>query len=337
MKPISYLLVDDNSIALRELTDILKYYGYTTVYQARSGNDGWTLLKKRKPNCIISAWELADMSGLTLLKMVKNDDRFYNTNFFLTHSAFTKVKVLQAGKSGVTGLIVVPYNLINLKQKFESISASPAEETFFPETENNLQEGLKLLEGKNFDKALEVFNNLIKHGETAELYYNIGYIKTAQGKYEEGIKAFRKAVQLDRLFAKAYKAMGEAYKKMGKVDEAQKFMQKAADIFLSKEKDQDAEEVLNEILKMNPDTINVYNSMGVLYRRKGNYSVALKQYEKALIIHPNEPNIYYNIGRLYIDLNDPAKAKASFAAALKVKPDFKEAREVFDAIELGTL
>jgi tetratricopeptide (TPR) repeat protein len=103
----------------------------------------------------------------------------------------------------------------------------------------------------------------------------------------------------------------------------------------SNEKEEAAESILNEILEENPDTINVYNTLGVLYRKRGDYQAALKQYEKALKIHPNQPRLYYNVGRLHVDLKDLKQARINFEKALALNPDFEEAREALDAIELG--
>jgi tetratricopeptide (TPR) repeat protein len=77
--------------------------------------------------------------------------------------------------------------------------------------------------------------------------------------------------------------------------------------------------------------------LGVLYRKRGDYQAALEQYEKALKIHPDQPKVYYNVGRLHVDLKDLEKAKLSFEQALALDPEFKEAREAMDAIEQGKL
>jgi len=256
--------------------------------------------------------------------------------FFLTNSAFDKVKVAMAGREGVTGLIVKPFDIQNFRQKIELIGVDQEEAPIIVEKRNALEEGLKLIESKRPEEALKVFEKLVEQGETAEMYYNIGYIKTSQGKYGEAIVAFRKATQLDRLFAKAYEAMGRAYQKLGRKAEAEKALQKAADIYMSKEKVEDAEGILKEIMEINPDSVNIYNSLGVLSRRKGEFENALKHYQKALRIHPNSPHIHYNTGRLHLDLNDPGKAKTFFAKAVELDPSFKEAKEVLSAIELGS-
>jgi tetratricopeptide (TPR) repeat protein len=336
MKPISFLLVDDNSIALRELSDILKYIGHKEVHGAGSASEAWAMLKIKKFDCIISAWDMPEMSGLALLKIIRNDDRYINLPFFLSDSAFNKPKVIDAGRAGVTCLIVKPYEVETIKKKIAAMSEA-ANVSVSTEIQASFDEGMNLLETGDYEDALKVFEKLLKEGESAEVYYNIGYIKTAKGEYREAIEAFRKATQLDRLFAKAYEGMGRAYKALGRTKEAEACLNQAAEIYLSSEKEEDAEGVLNEILEVNPDTINVYNTLGVLYRKKGEFQTAMKQYEKALKIHPDEPNIHYNIGRLHVDMQNLEAAKFHFKKALMYDPGFGEAREVLDAIELGTL
>ena len=334
MKINSFLIVDDNSVDLREITDMLKYLGYKELYGSGTASEAWAMLRVKEFDCVISAWEMPEMTGLALLKIVRNDERFGQLPFYLADSKFTKVKVVEAGRAGITGLIVKPYDMETIKGKIqsipESVGAGPPSEA-----EISLDEGMKLLETEDHEGALKVFEKLLSGGESAEVYYNIGYVKTAQGQYPEAIEAFRKATQLDRLFAKAYEAMGRAYKELGQPEKAEENLNKAAEIYLSSEKEDQAEEILNEILEVNPDTINVYNTMGVLYRRKGDYPTALKHYEKALKIHPEEPNINYNIGRIHVEMKNLDEAKSYFNRALALDPGFKEAREVLSAIDLG--
>ncbi len=333
MKQPSFLLVDTNSIALRELADILKYIGCKDIQQANNASDAWTILRAQTFSCVISAWDMPDMSGLALLRITRGDNRLFSMPFFLTDTAFTKVKVIQAGQSGVTGLMVCPFDISNIKEKINALS-EPSADDIPSEARESLEEGMSLIENHHYEKALAVFESLTEKSENAEYFYNIGYIKTAQEKYGDAITAFRKATQLDRLYAKAYEAMGRAYSQMGNTAEAQKFLQKAADIYVSKDKVENAEEILNEILQISPDTINVYNSLGVLYRKKGDLDNALGNYKKALKVHPDESHIHYNIGRIYLEMKSPAEAKRHFVRALKLEPDFKEAREVLKALEL---
>ncbi|MDA8402883.1 MAG: tetratricopeptide repeat protein [Desulfobacteraceae bacterium] len=336
MKSDTFLLVDDNAFALKELKDLMKYMGFKDLQLAENANNAWSLLRTKPCDCIIAAWDMEEMAGIALLKIIRSDDNFKNIPFFLTDSAFTKVKVIKAGLSGVTGLIVTPYDQENLKSKLETINQDKGVGEFVVE-EEKLDQGMELIERGHFEEAIDVLDDMINTSETAEYYYNIGYLKTAESKYSEAIEAFKKATQLDHLFAKAYEGLGRAYQAMGQSELAEKHLQKAADIHMDKENVEDAESILNEILEISKDSVNVFNSLGVLYRKKGDFKNALKNYEKALKVHPEETYILYNMGRLFLDMKDPAKASEFFEKAVIIDPDFKEARQVLDAIELGTI
>ncbi len=122
---------------------------------------------------------------------------------------------------------------------------------------------------------------------------------------------------------------------MGDLEKAEEYMHMAAEIYMDTDKLGTAEEVLNEILESGTESLNVFNTLGVLYRKKGDTEVALSQYKKALKVHPDEPYIYYNIGRLYLDMKDTEQAKKYFATALEKDPKFDEAKQVIKAIDLG--
>ncbi len=336
MKKLSILLVDNDPTKTSDLKKIFTTIGHEDIEITDNANDAWSLMRIKDFDCVISAWEMPDMTGIALLRITRNDDNLHFMPFFLTHSSFTKVRVIQAGQAGVTGLMMKPFDLKNVEQKIK-ILEKIKKQADISAAESSFEEGMRLIEKNDYDSALTVFDELTQRGESAEVYYNIGYIKTSQGEYEEAIAAFRKATQIDRLFAKAFEAMGRAYKKLGKNEKAQEYLQKAADIYISREKMQDAEAVLNEILQISPDSVNVFNSLGVLYRRRGNLKTSLNHYQKALKVHPNEPHIHYNIGRLYFELKLPDKARICFNKALELDPDFSEANEVLNAMEIGTI
>ncbi len=336
MKSISVLLVDDNKIALRELKDIFRYLGYKDLHEADNAGNAWAMIQKNDYDCVISTWDMPEMSGLALLRILRTDEQYCDFPFFLTDDAFTKAKVIDAGRIGVTGLLLKPFQLENLKGKIATMTEE-ANALIPAEVQSSFDDGMKLMESADYEEALNVFENLLAQGETPEIYFNIGYIKTVQEEYPEAIEAFRKATQLNNLYAKAYEAMGRAHKAAGNSNAAEECLKKAADIYMDKEKDDKAEEILHEILEETPDTMNIFNTLGVIYRKKGDYQAALKQYEKALKVHPNEPYILYNTGRLFVDMKDLDQAAKLFRRALACNTEFKEAQEALDAIEIGLM
>ncbi|HOS96762.1 MAG TPA: tetratricopeptide repeat protein, partial [Deltaproteobacteria bacterium] len=169
--------------------------------------------------------------------------------------------------------------------------------------------------------------------ESAEVYYNIGYIKTARGEYDEALAAFRKATQINQLFAKAYQAMAEVYIKMGNNEMAEKYLNMAGEIFLERDMHDQAESIFNEIISLNPNTTNVYNSLGIIYRRQNRHADAVKVYQKAVKIDPEDENIHFNMGRAYLEMGQNHLARECFIRALRINPEFETAAAMMKAID----
>ncbi|MCP3890353.1 MAG: tetratricopeptide repeat protein, partial [Desulfobulbaceae bacterium] len=266
----------------------------------------------------------------------RRDDAFSSTPFFLFNEKFTKVKVIKAGQIGVTGLFVVPFEGGLLKKKIGT-ALSIVPEPIILKTKEIFEEGLELIENKEYEKALKIFKSLVTQKDNPEYYFNIGFIKTSQTKYIEAIEAFGMAAKLDRFFARAYEEMGRVYRLIGDSNKAEEYMQQAAEIYLDTDKIGTAEGILNEILDSGSDSMNVFNTLGVLYRKKGESETALQHYKKALKVHPDESYIYYNIGRLYMDMKDTEKAVEYFKQSLEKDPEFEDSKQVIKAIELGII
>lgn len=332
----SILTITQDTLEQDKLLTALKKIGYTHIITADSAKNGWAVLKTSDIGCVISAYDMSDISGLALLKTLRKKERLGDLPFFLADSAFTKIKVIKAGQAGVSGLFVIPYDPKALKMRLAT-ALGKLKDPVIHQVELSVKKGLELIEKKEYKQALGLFQTLVNQNENPEYYYNIGYIKTAQNKYSEAIDAFSKATRLDRLFVKAYKAMAMVYRTMGSVEKVEECTQIAAEIYMDTDKLGKAEDMLNELLASGTNSLNVFNTLGVLYRKKGDIKEAMKQYKKALKVHPDEPYIYYNIGRLYLDAKNTTKAKTYFQVALDKDHGFKEAKQVIKAIDLGMI
>jgi len=119
---------------------------------------------------------------------------------FLT--AFTKVKVVQAGQAGVTGLFVKPFDAKVIKRKLKTFGKIRVESAI-AEAENTLDEGMRLIEENDYENALKLFLKLTQKGESAEAYYNIGRLHFDMTQIEEAKSYFEKALELDPHFKDA--------------------------------------------------------------------------------------------------------------------------------------
>ena len=332
--PNRFLLVDQD-IVLRKLGQaFLREMGYKDIFQARTGTEAWSTIKNSNVNFVVSAWNLPDMSGLSLLKIIRADVAISSIPYLLVADEITKSEVIEAGESGVSGIITQPLTPKAFKKKIDQI-INQEKDPKAAEFNRWYDRGRELMDEEKFEEALSCFERLLTIYESAEIYYNVGYIKTAQGRYEEAIMAFQRATRIDNSHAFAYHKMGEVYSKLGRNEDANECFQKAADIYLEKSMDKNAEKVLLEAVKINPNTLNVFNSLGILYRRQSKFQEAIRAYRRALKINPQDENIHYNLAKVYLSVDNFQEAVKVLVQAVQLNPGFSEARDLLDSIRLG--
>jgi len=329
---ISILIVGPDCVYQNTLLQMLGNLGFRQVDKAADGAKAWEIIKRTNPRIVISQWDMPEITGLALLRLIRADADFSDMPVILSTREIAKADVVRAGEAGVNAILVEPVSIVNLETKLRLILEFEMSPTT-KKAKEFMTRGDLYLKQERLEPALREYEKVLGILESAEVYYNIGYIKTARGEYDEALAAFRKATQINQMFAKAYKAMADVYVKMGRNDMAEKYLQMAGDIFLEREMHENAESIFNEILKLNPDTINVYNSLGILYRRQNRVEDAIKLYEKAIKINPNDENVHFNLGRAYLEMKNTQMAKKSFLKALKINPQFDTAKGMITAIE----
>ena len=330
-----YFLIADSSKAKREeIIAMLRSLGYTQFEQAVDGAAAFQILKRRPISFILAAWDMPHMSGITLLRVVYDDEDLFTIPFVLMSSSIDRDMVVEAGKYGVTSILVGSITADMLKDKINGIVAREADEDK-ARIDGLIARAQQLTKDRQFDAALAIYKEILDGGENPEVYYNIGYIKAAQGKWDEALIAFQKAATLNKQNARAHKMMGEIYLKMGNNAEAEHHFGRAGKIFLERTMDSEAEEVFKEVLKLNPNLVNIYNSLGIIYRRRHNFAEAIKLYNIAMRVDPEDEHIYFNLGHTLLEDNQKEAAKRAFEKALELNPDFQEARQMMQVIELG--
>ncbi|WP_419903957.1 tetratricopeptide repeat protein [Kiloniella sp.] len=86
----------------------------------------------------------------------------------------------------------------------------------------------------------------------------------------------------------------------------------AVDLIRS-EKYDEAQPYLQKALAKEPNDADTYNMLGYSQRKMGNKEVALGYYTKALEINPRHRRANEYLGELYLQLNQPDKAKERLA------------------------
>ena len=72
------------------------------------------------------------------------------------------------------------------------------------------------------------------------------------------------------------------------------------------------------------------HKQGIIYYTRGDYSKALKEFEKLLLFKLNSATVYYNLGLAYYKTGKKNKALRAFQKTLSINPDHPSANKMID-------
>lgn len=116
------LVVDDFQTMRRIIKTLLKKNHFTNFLEAENGIIAHEiLLQEGDIELVISDWNMPEMTGLELLKLVRMDPKFKRLPFLMVTAEAEKENIIEAVKSGVSNYIVKPFTNITLKEKLDKV------------------------------------------------------------------------------------------------------------------------------------------------------------------------------------------------------------------------
>jgi two-component system, chemotaxis family, chemotaxis protein CheY len=110
---LSILVIDDDAMVKSILVEYLQNMGFKSIYAARDSEEALKILQdsKFRIDLIISDWEMPEVTGLTLLKAVRNNPARASTPFMLVTSqrSMERFKISQAKQWAVDSYMIKPF------------------------------------------------------------------------------------------------------------------------------------------------------------------------------------------------------------------------------------
>jgi Tfp pilus assembly protein PilF len=169
------------------------------------------------------------------------------------------------------------------------------EEDHFDEDERLADEGDRFGEDDRLTKAQELFQQ--------------AYASQMDGKFHRAIRLYKRSIEVYAT-AEAYTFLGWTYSFQGRLDEAIEECHKA--------------------IAVDPEFGNPYNDIGVYLMQKGQYDDALPWLEKAKRAPRYEPRHfpYLNMGRIFLAKGEWLAAIKEFERAVEIMPDDPAVRKI---------
>jgi two-component system chemotaxis response regulator CheY len=118
------LIVDDMNTMRKIIKGMLQKMGCDNLTEANDGIPAWQMIQDAHSigvpyQFIISDWNMPGMTGLDLLKHVREKEEFKQLPFLMVTAEAEQANVVVAVKAGVSNYIIKPFNPDTLRLKIE--------------------------------------------------------------------------------------------------------------------------------------------------------------------------------------------------------------------------
>ncbi len=122
---LKFLIVDDSLTMRRIVANTLKNIGYENFTEAVDGRDALIKLASDKSiNFVITDWNMPVLSGLELIKAIRNDETMANLPVLMVTTRGVKEDIIDALKAKVSNYVVKPFTPAVLKEKIDQIMSA---------------------------------------------------------------------------------------------------------------------------------------------------------------------------------------------------------------------
>ncbi len=118
---LNLLIVDDYKTMLRVIRNLLNQIGFQSVDEASDGSQALEMIKEKQYDLIISDWNMEQMSGLDLLKAVRQTPHYAALPFIMITAESKTENIIAAKQAGVSNYIVKPFSADTLRTKIETV------------------------------------------------------------------------------------------------------------------------------------------------------------------------------------------------------------------------
>jgi tetratricopeptide (TPR) repeat protein len=156
-------------------------------------------------------------------------------------------------------------------------------------------------------------------------------------QYHTAMAKLQKVIELDPKMMRAYDSLGLCYDYLGKYDEAVKYYRKAIElnrlqpqpspwphlnlaiVLTGRNQLVEAEELLRDALRYDTRLPQTHYQIGLVLEKQEKYAEAIQSLKQAAIFNTTYPEPHYTLGRIYQRLGEKEKAKEEMELFQKLK------------------
>ena len=216
----------------------------------------------------------------------------------------------------------------------------------FPPVLNNL--GVARFQQGRAEEATQLFQRAVAgYPGLHSARNNLGRALARQGRLEEAIEQFRAVLEDNPHHVAAMENLARAQRDLGRTDEAESSYRELlalapwslearlefAEMLEREGRSAAAESLLVEGRALHSGEAEIPHRLALLCARSRRLPEAIELFRTALALDSNRPVTHNNLGIAWIMTGEPDSARAHFEAALRLDPDYAEARRNLERLE----
>jgi tetratricopeptide (TPR) repeat protein len=174
----------------------------------------------------------------------------------------------------------------------------------------NLFTGIDYLEKKRYEDAIKEFEKAKEMNPNySKVYTELGILYASLGQFQQAIDSYKKATTIDPSDAEAYSSLGVSFVSLG---------QKALEANNNAEAIDYSQQAVNyyqKAIQIKPDDFISYVGLGFCHLDLNKPEQAISYFQKAAQIEPNAAIAYDGLGSAYLYLSQSQEAKKNLEKA----------------------
>jgi protein O-GlcNAc transferase len=180
-------------------------------------------------------------------------------------------------------------------------------------SEKSLDKLITTYSSEDYTSAIELASRMVSTYPLHPFAWKVlGSALSKVGRVEESLAAKRRSVELDPHDAEAHSNLGNALKEINRLIQAK--------------------ESYTTAIQLNPNFFQAHANLGNVFFATGEFEEAAACYKTALRLKPNSTEILCNLGVVFAEIGLLSEAATSFRNTLELNPDFYEAHRNLGAL-----
>lgn len=139
--------------------------------------------------------------------------------------------------------------------------------------------------------------------QVAPVHITAGLIYQGTGKYEDAVKEFKRALELDPTSDAGYRGLASSYEALGKNAEA--------------------ESAYKQAIQIRKDYWGGYSALGAFYAKNARYDDAAAQFQRVIDLAPENVRGYSNLAAVYAYQGKTQEAEDLLRKSLSIEPNYR--------------